>query len=351
MVIRKTSQKIKEEILSKLNNQPLSVEQLRKNIEDSNWSTINKHLEELKTDGKVKEIISTDKIKVYQKVMGDTYFDLPITEEQRKKFRTLFYLIMQEYKTHRKIPSKTHLAKCAVHVIDNKNSGLDNLPIIWYLYGMIPQMVADPSQEYQEEVPLEHKTKVQNLIKDFIKDNGDKASKLIQREQHIKYHEELYFLADELFKVLNKKEWKNEEIEDLLNKFFIACPVDQEFPEIFDLTEKVLSVVGKMSLIGLKLQDYRKEILIAFDSLWKLIALYKLYISKTTGQNFMKKEIILNFYLGNSFEDKKRTLKESLSDLNSIYIVNLIDFDIDTLKLSKEAQEIRKIMEDWTGED
>ena len=128
MAIRKTTQQIKEEILSSLNKCPLSIEQIRKKAE-SNWSTINNYLEELKKERKVKEILSTDKAKIYQKIFGDTYFDIPITEEERKKFRTLFSLIIQEYKSYRKIPSKTHLAKCAVHVIDNKDSGVNDLPI------------------------------------------------------------------------------------------------------------------------------------------------------------------------------------------------------------------------------
>ena len=53
--IRKNSQQIKEKILSQLEKQPLSVEQLRKNIKDSNWATINKYLEELKTDNLVRK--------------------------------------------------------------------------------------------------------------------------------------------------------------------------------------------------------------------------------------------------------------------------------------------------------
>ena len=145
---RKSPQQIKKEILSHLEIQSLSVEQLRKNIKDSNWSTINKHLEDLKADEQVREIISTGKIKIYQKVIGDTYFDLPIKEEQRKKFHTLFSMIFKEYKKRGKMPTKTHVAKCAVHVIDNEESGLEDLPIVWYLYGMMPLMAVDTTVQY-----------------------------------------------------------------------------------------------------------------------------------------------------------------------------------------------------------
>lgn len=350
MAVRKTAEQIKEEILSHLNNSPLSIEQLRKKVE-SNWSTTSNYLEELSKEGKVKEIISADKAKIYQKVFGDTYFDIPITDEERKKFRALFSLILQEYRLKGKIPTKTCFAKCAVYVINKESSGLSELPTIWYLYGLIPQMIADPSQEYREEIELEHKAKIKDLILEFINKHKDYGSRQIQREQHKEYGEELYTLADDFFRVLNKKEWKNEEILGILNKFFIACPVDSEFPEVFDLTEKVLSLIEKLALVGIEMQDYRKEILLSFDSLWKFIALYKLYQSKTKGKNAMDKEILLRFYIKNTWESRRNALKEAILELNSVYLNNLSNFDSNKVKLPDEVKEIRKIMKDWTGED
>jgi hypothetical protein len=350
MIIRKTAEQIKDEILSSLKEEPLSIEQLRKKVE-SNWSTTSNYLEELKKEGKVKEIISADKAKIFQRILGDTYFDIPITDEERKKFRTLFGMIIQEYKSKGAIPTKTHLSKCAVYVIKNESSGLSELPMVWYLYGLIPQMIADPSQEYKEEIILEHKTKIMNLIKEYISRNGTKGSGQLQREQHEEYGEELYILSDKFFKILSKPEIKNQEVLEILNKLFIVCPIDAEFPEVFDLTEKLFSIIEKLSMIGIQLQNHRKEILLSFDSLWKFIALYKLYKSRTTGKNAINKETLLRFYVGNALEIRKRTLQESISELNSVYLNNLPNFDSGKIKLSNGAQEIRKIMEGWTGED
>src|SRR4030066_2316612 len=114
IMARKTSDQIKDEILFSLNAHPLSIDQIRKKVE-SNWSTINNYLDELTKEGKVKEIISADKAKIYQRIFGDTYFDIPISDLERKKFRTLFSLILQEYNLRKEIPTKTHFAKCAVH--------------------------------------------------------------------------------------------------------------------------------------------------------------------------------------------------------------------------------------------
>ena len=350
MIVRKTAEQIKEEILSHLKETPLSIEQIRIKVE-SNWSTINNYLQELNKEGKVKEIISADKAKIYQRIFGDTYFDIPITDDERKKFRALFSLILQEYKLTGSIPTKTHFAKCAVHVIKNESSGLSDLPTIWYLYGLIPQMIADPSKDYQEEGTLENKLEIINLIIEFIKKNKNKMPSQLQREQHIEYGEELYILSDKFFEVLNKKEWKNEEILEILNKFFIACPVDKEFPEIFDLSEIVFSIIRKLALMNIELQNYRKEILLAFDSLWKLIALYKLYKSRITGKNAIDKTLLLKFYLGNAFESRKISLQETILEINSVYHSKLTHFDSSKIKISKEVHDIRKIMEDWTGED
>ena len=178
-----------------------------------------------------------------------------------------------------------------------------------------------------------------------------KKSSQIQKEQHKKYNEEIYVLADDLFEILNKPKFENKEILDLLNKFFIACPSDQEFMSVFDLTDRVISVINKMNLMQLNFQEYRKTILLTFDSLWKFIAIYKLCRSRSTGLNPMNKEILINFYLGGAIEERKRSLQESLSELNSIYLNKLSEFDVEKIELSEEVKEVSKIMEDWTGED
>ena len=50
-------------------------------------------------------------------------------------------------------------------------------------------------------------------------------------------------------------------------------------------------------------------------------------------------------------ECKTTVSEEAILNLESIYLSNLSNFDVDTLELSEEAQEVRNIMEDWTGED
>lgn len=345
MTIRKTAEQIKEEILFQLREAPLSIEQIRKKVE-SNWSTTNNYLDELSKDGKVKEIISADKAKIYQRVFGDTYFDIPITDEERKKFRALFSLIIKKYKENNKTPNKTQLAKTAVRVINSSENDLSELPIVWYLYGAIPLMIADPSQDYQEEYTFEHKQKINNIIEIFIKENDNKKTKQIQKEQHLEYNDKLYQLADSFLELTEEHSWNKEKIFEILNEFCIVCPIDEEFKEVFWLTERFVSTVRKLSYFD-NLENHRTKILLTFDSIWKFIATYKFYQTISVKKRFSDKNL-LNLYLGNPLAIRKICAEESLSDLYSIYLSKLNDKEI---SISPEVQKIREIMQDWTGED
>ncbi len=345
MTIRKTAEQIKEEILSHLKEGPLSIEQLRIKIE-SNWSTTSNYLEELNKEGKVKEIISADKAKIYQRIFGDTYFDLPITDDERKMFRTLFSLIMKKYKEINRTPNKTQLAKTAVRVINSPESGLSKLPTVWYLYGAIPLMIADPSQDYQEEWIFEHKQKINNIIDIFMKENHNKKTKQIQKEQHIEYNDRLYKLSDDFLELTEEHSWNKEKIFEILNEFCIVCPIDEEFKEVFWLTERFVSTVRKLSYFD-NLENNRTKILLTFDSIWKFIATYKFYQTISVKKRFSDKNL-LNLYLGNPLAVRKACAEEALSDLYSIYLSKLDNREIN---ISPEVQKIREIMQDWTGED
>jgi len=345
MVTRKTAEQIKEEILFHLNNEPISIEQLRKKL-DSNWSTTNNYLEELSREGKVKEIISADKAKIYQRIFGDTYFDIPISLEERKKFRTLFSLIIKKYKEMNKIPNKTQLAKTAVKVIHSPESGLTELPTVWYLYGLIPLMIADTSQDYQEEFVFEHKQKIINIIEVFIIENQDKKTKQIQKEQHKEYNDRLYQLSDDFLELIGKNSWDNNKIFEVLNEFFIVCPLNEEFKEVFNFTERFISTIRKLSHFD-KLENNKTKILLTFDALWKFIATYKFYETISLKRKFSDKNL-LNLYLGNAISVRKSCAEESLSDLYSIYLSKL---DNKELELAPETEKVREIMQGWTGGD
>ena len=343
--MKKNREEIKQAIILALEQKPLSTQQISEKIM-SNWSTVNEVLEDLKIDGQVKEIISADKAKIYQKITGDTYFDIPISSDERKKFRTLFSLIIKKYKETNETPNKTQLAKVAVKVINSQESGLSELPTVWYLYGMIPLMIADPSQDYQEEFIFEHKQKIMNIIAIFVRENKDKKTKQIQKEQHQEYNDKLYQLHDDFLELIEKNSWNNGQIFELLNEFFIVCPINEEFKEIFTLTERFISTVRKLSYFD-RLENHRTKILLTFDALWKFIATYKFYETISFKRKFSDKNL-LNLYLGNAISVRKSCAEESLSDLYSVYLSKLDDRK---LELTPGAEKVREIMQGWTGED
>jgi len=344
---KKTSEEIKKAILEKLNEGPQAAQDIALKI-NSNWKTVKEYLKNLVKINEVKEIIATEKISYYKRTAGDTYFDLPISEEQRRKFRTLFYLIKEAYRKNNKRLTKTHLAKCAVYVIKENNFGeLKNLPVVWYLYGAIPQMVLNIVEESSEDYQFREKQKIEQSIKVYVLENGNKNSEQLQKEQHENYGQRLYCVIDELFKELNKKKSDSKRINRLLGRFFIECPVDPEFPEIFELSGRVVSTISKILILGINLEEHKKELLTTLDSLWKFIALYYLYKSKTEGQGAMDGKIVLNFYIGGALEDRKRVFQESFSELDSVYKENLVKADLSKIELSEDAKKISKIMEDF----
>lgn len=340
---KKTASEIEEKILFELERGPKTITEIKEAL-SSNWQTIEKFLTKLKEEGKVKEIISTDKKRVYQKIFGDTYFDIPITSEERKMFNTLYYMVLESYKTRKKIPTKTEFAKVAIDVITNSEE-LKNLPTIWYLYGMLPLKAAEPSQEYTKEFSFQHERQIQNCIDNSIQDKEGKSSTQIQREQHKKYNEWVYVYYDDFIDE-TKNSWNDEKILKILNKFYVACPIDDEFP-IFNFFDKFNTTIRKLYYTNNNsLENFKREIILTFDSLWKYYATYRAYKS-LKGLNRFNPQHIRLFYLGNLLESREITFKECSSDLYSIYLNNLKE-DIQ-LKIPDEIKEIRNIMEDFRG--
>jgi len=342
---KKTASEINTNILSELSKSPKTITEI-KNALGSNWQTIEKFLKILKEEGKVKELVSTSKKKIYQKITGDTYFDLPLSDEERKKFRTLFALIKKIYLKRNVHLSKTHFAKTAVDAIEKSNE-LSDLPTIWYLYGIIPLMAVDLTQDYQEEFKFKNKKEIENLIETYVKNNSSKKSTQLEKEQHLEHQEELYIIADDFLEV-SSNNWDSKKILSLISKFYITCPSDSEFPEIFEFTDKFYMTLNKLNSLNI-LDTSRKEVILTFDALWKYLATYKAYKSLVELNRFENNKIILDFNLGSLLEVRKMQFEESFQELYQKYWDNLNKDNL--LKPSKGVQKIKEIMQDWTGKN
>jgi len=344
MKIKKTSQEIEKEILLSLEEKPKTITELKQNIK-SNWITVEKFLKKLSKEKKVKEMISTDKKKVYQLSYLDTYFEIPISKKEKEMFNSLYYLILEKYKLIEKSPTKTEFAKVAVEVIKNSEE-LKNLPTIWYLYGMIPLKAANPNEEYTKRYKFIDEKQIIKLIDKSVEDKRDKSSIQIQREQHEKEGELFYVFCEDFIKE-TKNNWDSEKILKSLNGAYINCPVEDEFT-IFDFFDRFNSTIRKISLLNKNgLKEFKREIILTFDSFWKYYATYRAYKSLVGLKRFKDVSEIFNFYLGAFLESRRETFLESMSELYSIYLNKLGDTKLNSFE---EIEEIRNILEDWTGE-
>lgn len=340
--MKRNVEDVKTRILNSLWLKPFTIQQISKEI-DSNWITVGKFVEELKQDGKLKEVISTDKLTLYQKVNEDVYYNLPLTPKDREMFRFIFSTILKKFKEKEKIPNKTELAKAVVDVVSEAKL---NLPIVWYIYGQIPLMVSDPQKDYfTSSVPKNH-LQIEKIADKVISDQEHKSTKELKIEHYEKYKNELYQIKEKLLRELKNKNKK--EVLKLFNEFYIACPINQN-AEMFFLTDRLCIVVRKLNHLNL-LEENIINVALALDSLWKYIALHQMINSLLEDRRYNKKDL-MQFYLNPVVETKKYIAKEYLSNIESIYLENLSKFDPKSVDLSKETQQMREIMEDWTGED
>ena len=331
---RKTPQEIKQKILEALNSKPLNAQEISKSI-NSNWSTVKNYVDELIEEKKIKEIIATDKISYYQKIT-ETYYNIPITKEQENLFKFLFNTIIQEYKKKNKLPKKTELAKDAVDVINELKL---NLPTAWYIYGQIPIMIPDPTKEFSTTYVPENAEKIKKTITRLL--DTYKEMNVREREQshYVKYGNHLYQLKQELIWEISLM--KNEKkVLNNFTEFYIKCPFS-DFPQIFDLTERLYSTVNKLLIIG-SLSKFKIESMLALESLWKFIAAYQLLESISKIPQYNKNEI-LQFNLGSAIETKRDCAEEAISNLESIYLSELPNKEFEILEDTKEGVRWKRV--------
>lgn len=338
---KKTREEIKALILEKLDAspmKPLPVQELAKQIE-SNWITIDEALKELQSDGRVKEIVATDKIKLYQKVNSDTYYNLPITNEQRALYTYLFSCALEVYKEQKKrLPNKTELAKVVVDTIQDARL---ELPVVWYLYGQIPLMIADPSREYPASRPGDAE-KIRKIMVENVNKQDGKGTHELRIKHYKKYANTLYEIKEVLLHELGKGS-DEQKILESFNRFYVACPT--EHPEIFACAERLYTLVGKLALERSLIQQ-KVKIIVALETVWSFIAIQNLVESLSKYLQYPREEL-LQFYLDPAIETRKYAAQEVLADLESVYfsILGLSESDV-----PEETLPARRILADWTGE-
>ena len=335
---RKTPEEIKAKILGALNDRPLNAQEISKVI-NSNWSTVKNYIEELVKEGKVKETTFGGNI-LYQKLIDDTYYNIPITDKQRNTLKFIFSSAIRIHREIKEEPIKrTALAKLTAEL----NSELDlKLPVVWYLYGPMPLMIMDLQKDYSTTQDIENSDKILKFIRGWIESKKDMCVKELKVEYYQKANHGLYLAKETLYANLKKGYFTD--ILKLTRDFYSKClTYNDHFCELMEDFYDIVSGLNYLKVIE-KNPKIKNQIFVTFDSLWKYVASKMLYDS-LLSLGYAKEGI--NNYLGPAIETKKCLAIESIKDLDEEYISMLPDEMIHLKEEGDISMKIGKTMQGW----
>ncbi|MDP3027178.1 MAG: hypothetical protein Q8N63_05695 [Nanoarchaeota archaeon] len=344
--MKRNKEDIKSAILIALDEKPLFVQQLSEKV-GSNWLTINKILKELKKDGKVREIVATDKIKIFKRTDYPVFYGLPISKQYREKTFFIASEIVKEWreKNNGELPLNTTLQKIVVEVIKKCNL---NLPVLPLHYGLVTAFVIKPEEQrdkiYEWIGPPESSIIIETIKKEVPK-HKNKASD--EEDAQYSNHNLKLFQTRKgiiaLFKNGDKLDIKK--LDDCLFKLYFLLPTDNS--EVYNLFDNFLSSCTIL-FISKKPKKFLNEIREAFDILWDLITA-SMFLKN--ARKFVSPEDISLFELIRSFHlnSKMCTAEERVSNLESI--ASSINPDELDVPMDKDSIEIRRILAEGAEEE
>ncbi|MFH0874770.1 MAG: hypothetical protein V1859_02445 [archaeon] len=318
---RRTKEKLLIDILDQLKQRESSINDL---VKDSNWSTIRDAVYLLKELGLVDireeknaQVCSLKKgvdVDMEGTVNSNTLFKIPITEEQNNLFSFVFSEIKKKFieKWNRE-PKTTEAEKIAAEVIYDMKL---NLPIGWYLHGMIPAKKYETSQIYVFKEPVNHK-EINKEIHKKIEEYGkyQYINDLI-RAQYKKHQNKLYQIKEELKKIIMPSvDLNNLETKTTLLKFMrhllFELPRKEDASELCEIVNNYVSIMDEIFLSSIDLNQYKVDLFTTFESIWQYIATYNFFDSLAEYYD----RIILYRYFYSPLESAKDVAVESVKIL------------------------------------
>lgn len=366
-MVRKTKKQLVQRILHLLENKPMTINELAVEV-DSNWDTVNKALDLLKSVDVVLEVEEENK-KVFKKVKEvdvtrreDTLLGIPISKETENLCNYLFMRVRKRWVEKTKVlPNKTQMQKVIAEIADNIKLPVE-IPRGWYLFGQVCVLEYNPEQEYlcefKEKIPNLDEA-IDNAIDIYSKYIGN--TRAILSEQYQRKHKTLYLARLKLQQVLCFK--LNQEtkplISKLLNSFAMNFPRKEDNREIVSILNAYVSIVNQLFIEKNEkdLADLQITINDCFISLWELMATYNLFNDLVNG-NYGYDYITLKKY----FDPRKETLiavcKEYLEELNSSLSSKQIDENSWLFELKGSVkpkvlteEDKKKLFEDYENKD
>jgi predicted transcriptional regulator len=344
MAVRKSPQQIKDEILEFLFEGPQNISEIAERI-SSNWPTTNKYLEELKAEGRVNEILSTDKMKVYRRTDDPVYYSLPFNKDTRIKTLYLLREVQRVWEKERgnKELSKTALQKIAVDVIRSCNL---ELPVLNFHYGMTTCASFDPTNESVSKFIKEpsDKKRIIECISREVNDPNHTGKAYREREyQYTKYKEEMKFYNSKekvmkTFILENDPKKIKKELKGILLELSINFPIKLE--EFYGEFENFIS---NSQVILLNNENEEKGLEVIKETLAQLWDKMTTFTSFQDSERFIEgnKRQLFDQIRKLNLGFKELNYKPYIEELESFaQIINPFEIDLPQTESSKEIQKL-----------
>jgi DNA-binding Lrp family transcriptional regulator len=353
--IRKTSEEIKEKILTQLKKGPMSTKKLSDEL-NSNWSTINNYLEELGRDGKVREIYSKENLRIYIRSDYPVFYGLPLDKDKLKQSLFLLSRIVERWNAQRSENiAKIPLQKIAVDII-TKNK-LD-IPVVRFHYGKVLATYFEP-QAFKDIITIYDISDV-NISDKIIDAEIDKHTNVAWKEKRNQYesplHPEMkiFDLSDKVSYLISKSKFEDaKQLTQMFNEILLKFPTEEKYSQIFEYYHEFLGgvnfIFNSTEFYDSSEEDKRrflKEILETFDSLWQTLTTEFFFddIEKYIDKNFIE---IFKFIKENKTKTHYCDLQDKLN--------NLLDYKksltLKNIELNDDERKIVNILLEGANEE
>jgi len=261
------SERILRKILSVL-NEPKSIRQVAEEC-NIHWESARKYLEVLKEAGVLEEIVEGKARRFVRKDIAgkdpENFFGLPLDEETKRKIDAIYGAIVRAWVRRFGVkPGRIEVQK-VLRKVDRK-LGL-NLPMGWYIYGLLCVRPYDPAREYHGKVSGEIERAVEQIVSEV-----EPGAYLAMRTQYAEEGKELYIKTLELKRLLVSG--SRQDIEAKMYEWLRYLPEMDE--ESNDLVNEFVGLVSDIFRLVSReeLEMLRSEIVSTFEDIWRVIALF-----------------------------------------------------------------------------
>lgn len=275
---RKNAEQIQEEILSHLKEGPKSIKKLSE-LTESTWATINTHLDNLKKENKVREILSVNNMRVFIRTDYPVFYGLPLDKEKRNLSLYVLSKIIDSWKEmhNGEVPNKTTVQKIAVEIA--KDNPYLNLPVVRFHYGKVlpvniePQNASQILIDYNITEP-KNSEDIARKINHEIKNGNHTNIAWKEKKKQYKEHEDMkiYSLKDKIEYASCSEDNFKANAEKMIYNFFLEIPSTQRYSyylqKYHDFISAFKFIISSNEFEKDKKQ-YIQEIIEAFNSVWQ----------------------------------------------------------------------------------